>query len=174
MRGIEIGKGNLLLLYRERVEEATVQSGGEPLSELNRSGAGGSRRRRKRGRGLCLVVYHQRGWNLFSPSTPLPVSALLPVYHLLFSTWFLCCLPFWSCCWLPFRQRPSCSPIGRHPIRWEGWGSSRATGVPDRSRLPLAAATTTSQPPKSLPSPDIVSRITQWRSQEKRVGPPDP
>ena len=39
--------------FWERAEEATVKSGGEPLSELIRSGAGGSRR--KRGRGLCLV-----------------------------------------------------------------------------------------------------------------------
>ena len=54
-------------------------------------------------------------------------------------------LLFWSCCWLPCGadRQPSCSPIGRHPIRWEGWGSSRATGEPDRSRLPLAAATAT-------------------------------
>ena len=39
--------------FWERAEEATVKSGGEPLSELIRSGAGCSRR--KRGRGLCLV-----------------------------------------------------------------------------------------------------------------------
>ncbi len=78
----------------ERAKEATVKSGGEPLSELIHSGAGGSHRENfgpvgvVPSRLLCWAsLYHQRrGWNLF----PLPL--------------FLYTVPSFLVvlCWLPF------------------------------------------------------------------------
>jgi hypothetical protein len=103
----------------ERAEEATVKSGGEPLSELIRSGAGGSHRENsgagKKGGGggvgcplcvcVCLALSTTSGGDgTFSPFL------------------FLCTFFFGRVVLAAVRsgRQASCSPIGRHPIRWEG------------------------------------------------------
>ena len=140
---------------RERVEEATVQSGGEPLSELIWSGAGGSscsrvdcggegggekKKRRRKGRGKKALP--PSSFSFYAPTCVSLPLLLLPLAAGCAAAAVERCRLLFSAaavfCWL-------CSPIGCRTVRWAGfWGSSASHWkTRNRSRLPLAAATAT-------------------------------
>lgn len=121
------------------MEEATVKSGGEPLSELIRSGAGGSRRKRP-GVVPCLCVPPAAGME------PFPLPSSVPKL-------------FWSCCWLPCGAVDN--RLARPLVATLSGGRDEGAFEPLENQIEAAfryAAATASQPPKKVPL-DSTSRV---------------
>jgi hypothetical protein len=129
------------------VEEATVQSGGEPLSELIWSGARGSSCSPGR------VGWGRKGEERGGGRRPCPLFLLLLLSFSMLPLVFRCRSCLRSSCWgllllsLLFSAAVFCysarSLVGSLSGGQGFEGARRATGKPDRSRLPLAAATAT-------------------------------